>query len=117
MIGVEPHAHSRIPLPKPFSLSLQIFFHDPEHNMIEVCNCDEFPVEFLEPNPAPTYQACPSAWAGVKQGSKDSDLCPAYTSSTNSVASESAFISQGDLERADDTRAQPLLASMSLSGP
>lgn len=22
----------------------QVFFHDPDGNMIEVCNCDEFPV-------------------------------------------------------------------------
>ncbi len=28
-------------------LLLQLFFHDPENNMIELCNCDEFPVIFL----------------------------------------------------------------------
>jgi hypothetical protein len=28
--------------------SAQIFFHDPDHNMIEVCNCDELPIEPIE---------------------------------------------------------------------
>ena len=27
---------------------LQIFFHDPDHNMIEICNCDMLPIVLLE---------------------------------------------------------------------
>jgi hypothetical protein len=26
----------------------QLFFHDPDDNMIEICNCDSAPLKFLE---------------------------------------------------------------------
>eukprot|EP00210_Caulerpa_lentillifera_P007991 g7630.t1 len=28
----------------------QVFFHDPDHNMIEICNCDQLPVIEIRPN-------------------------------------------------------------------
>jgi hypothetical protein len=38
---------------------MQIFFHDPDYNMIEICNCDCLPIEPLaQPNAAKRCASC-----------------------------------------------------------
>jgi len=38
----------------------QVFFHDPDNNMIEICNCDEFPLVLLGDAVAVAAEPCPS---------------------------------------------------------
>jgi len=78
----------------------QIFFHDPENNMIEVCNCHDLPVVLLDQCPT-----CP-AWqtgANEKHGALLADnLGKSNAMSRNSSESSDSDIFMRDLRRASD---------------
>jgi hypothetical protein len=82
----------------------QLFFHDPDHNMIEICNCDCIPIVLLHPTAqrvAASFTqsaAIPGDGAGAWSRSKvqelraSMDMTP-VDSMNSDMASSSAFSS------------------------
>ena len=64
----------------------QIFFHDPDGFMIEICNCDNLPVIPLGER-APVMGACKRAAAAVKQQQAGVPPAPTATAATQCVPS------------------------------
>lgn len=87
---------------------VQVFFHDPDNNMIEICNCDELPVELLGElgctncqNKAAQVQE-ESGWQGVPLGSAAKSAAAADGSNDDSMSDRSSD-SVTAQERADST--------------
>ena len=75
---------------------VQVFFHDPDNNMIEICNCDELPVELLGDLGCANCQAkvaqaqVESGWQGVPLGSAAKSAAAADGSNDDSMSDRSS---------------------------
>jgi hypothetical protein len=70
----------------------QIFFHDPDGFMIEICNCDNLPVVPLAGDRAPVMGACKRAAVVVKQQQQSSAAAPTEAQCVPSPAKTAAAI-------------------------